>query len=248
MIALQPKLWPEAKRAFAPIDVEYLSCECRKYHSYVNGTKRFAGKNVFTPDRSARLLFDVPPLDGLDAVQTEINVIAGAPCSGKTSLLRALAQRGHQTQRETAELLLEEATARGVSAKSLRADAIAWQRGLLERDHDLFDNLADETPIFTDTSFIETLAFGRPAGLEEGPNLRPWLGQRRYRRGFFLHPLSNYHQSEVRLESDVVAAQISAAVEALYREYGYEPIRVRDMPLMARVAFIESHCQGQTSD
>jgi len=47
MIELQHKHWPEAKRTFNPIDIEYLSCECRKYYSYVNGTKVFQGKNKF---------------------------------------------------------------------------------------------------------------------------------------------------------------------------------------------------------
>jgi hypothetical protein len=51
MIALQKEFWPEAKRAFQPIDIEYLSCECRKYYSYVNGTKLFEGKNRFHPKR-----------------------------------------------------------------------------------------------------------------------------------------------------------------------------------------------------
>tara|TARA_B110000003_G_C16622234_1_gene523560 strand:+ start:102 stop:977 length:876 start_codon:yes stop_codon:yes gene_type:complete len=49
MISLQQEYWPEAKRKFQPIDIEYLSCECRKYYSYVNGTKKFEGKNLFTP-------------------------------------------------------------------------------------------------------------------------------------------------------------------------------------------------------
>ena len=49
MITLQKDNWPEAKRAFQPIDIEYLSCECRKYYSYVNGTKLFKGKNRFQP-------------------------------------------------------------------------------------------------------------------------------------------------------------------------------------------------------
>ena len=47
MIELQKEYWPEAKRSFHPIDIEYLSCECRKYYSYVNGTKSFEGKNLF---------------------------------------------------------------------------------------------------------------------------------------------------------------------------------------------------------
>ena len=49
MIELQKEHWPDAKREFYPIDIEYLSCECRKYHSYLNKTKVFEGKNIFTP-------------------------------------------------------------------------------------------------------------------------------------------------------------------------------------------------------
>jgi hypothetical protein len=49
MIELQDTYWPEARRTFMPIDIEYLSCECRKYFSYINGTKEFEGKNLFVP-------------------------------------------------------------------------------------------------------------------------------------------------------------------------------------------------------
>jgi hypothetical protein len=49
MIKLQAIYWPVARRKFTPIDIEYLSCECRKYFSYVNGTKKFEGKNLFIP-------------------------------------------------------------------------------------------------------------------------------------------------------------------------------------------------------
>ena len=52
MIELQEDYWPEAKRKFQPIDIEYLSCECRKYYSYVNGTKLFEGKNSFSPKKT----------------------------------------------------------------------------------------------------------------------------------------------------------------------------------------------------
>jgi len=55
MIDLQAEYWPEAKRRFQPMDIEYLTCECRKYYSYVNGTKTFEGKNVFTPGQSPTL-------------------------------------------------------------------------------------------------------------------------------------------------------------------------------------------------
>ena len=47
MIELQSACWPEARRKFTPLDIEYISCECRKYFSYKNGTKKFEGKNLF---------------------------------------------------------------------------------------------------------------------------------------------------------------------------------------------------------
>ena len=53
MMELQPAYWPEARRKFTPIDIEYLCCECRKYYSYVNGTKRFEGRNLFTPSANS---------------------------------------------------------------------------------------------------------------------------------------------------------------------------------------------------
>ena len=50
MMSLQKEYWPKAKREFYPIDIEYQSCECRKYFSYVNGTKTFEGKNLLVID------------------------------------------------------------------------------------------------------------------------------------------------------------------------------------------------------
>ena len=47
IIKFQSVYWPEAKRKLTPIDIEYLSCECRKYYSYISGTKKFEGKNLF---------------------------------------------------------------------------------------------------------------------------------------------------------------------------------------------------------
>ncbi|MBL7014370.1 MAG: hypothetical protein ISR83_08115 [Candidatus Marinimicrobia bacterium] len=49
MIELQNEYWPSCRRPLTPVDIEYISCENRKYFSYVNGTKTFEGKNLFKP-------------------------------------------------------------------------------------------------------------------------------------------------------------------------------------------------------
>ena len=75
----QATYWPEAKRRFQPIDVEYLSCECRKYYSYVNGTKKYEGKNVFTPGKSPMLTFDATPKEASPKVRSRaIRIISKA--------------------------------------------------------------------------------------------------------------------------------------------------------------------------
>ena len=248
MIELQGRYWPEAKRAFQPIDIEYLSCECRKYYSYVNGTKRFEGKNVFRAGESAQLEFDVDPSHTPDAIiQTEIHVIAGGPCSGKTTLLRALQEQGFRVEVETAERLLKAGIAEGNTAERLRADPIQWQQMVLQKDYEMYDALPNLEVVFTDTSFIEDLVFASRAGIRMGPGVESWLRTRRYRTVFFLEPLTIYEQNQVRMESHALAQKISAQVLERYRQYGYEPLMVPIGTVAERIKFILTHSTTTTA-
>jgi len=237
MIGLQAEYWPEARRAFQPIDIEYLSCECRKYYSYVNGTKQFSGKNLFQAGAGARLTFDIEE-ESPRRVQTRIHVIAGGPCSGKTTLLRALEKAGYRVESETAERTLKEGIEAGHSARELRSDPVQWQQKILRLDYALFEGLPVDEVVFTDTSFIETLVFGTRAGLEVGPNLDGWLRNKRYEAVFFLDPLDDYEQSEVRMESADLAMQISSQVRQAYEAYGYQLIAVPAGSVAERVSFV----------
>lgn len=238
MIQLQPTHWPDAKRALQPIDVEYLSCECRKYYSYVNGTKAFTGKNAFQPGRSAALTWDIvnPPTE---RIQTQIVVLAGGPCSGKSTLLRALQSRGHTVVPETSQGLIEAGLAQGLTAAELRADPEAWQRTVLTRDHALFDGLPTDRVVFTDTSFIEDLVYAERAGIAVGPNALKWLRLKRYARVFFLDPVAEYEQTDVRMESPALAHHLSDQVRAQYQRHGYALTPVPAVSVADRVALIE---------
>jgi predicted ATPase len=241
MIALQAQHWPQAKRSFQPIDIEYLSCENRKYYSYVLGTKQFVGKNIFQPGKSASLAFDIATRDAPACdIQTRINVLAGGPCSGKTTLLRALEQAGHQVVVETAESLLNAGIDAGGTAGDLRVDPLRWQQELNRRDYELFDGLAVDAPVFTDTSFLETLVFSARAGIAMGPNIESWLRRKRYERVFFLSPLDGFTQSAVRKESKSLALQISEEVRSAYQRYGSELTYVPAVSVSERVDFIQS--------
>jgi len=245
MIELQAEYWPEAKRPFQPIDIEYLSCECRKYYSYVNGTKQYEGKNVFKPGKSPMLPFEIPNIVAT-ACNSRVHVIAGGPCSGKTSLLASLANKGYKTVPETAEILINEGIKAGITVEEQRKDPVAWQMNLLKKDFLLFDKLAKSDEIvFTDTSFIETVVFGARAGIELSPGVEEWVNNVRYKVVFFLKQIEDYKTSEVRMESQNTAAQICQQVKDAYEKYGYTLVEVPSLPVEERVRFIEKHRNGE---
>jgi predicted ATPase len=238
MIALQAKYWPDAKRSLQPIDVEYLTCECRKYLSYINGTKTFEGKNVFYPGQTPALLYDLPDhFAAADPVDTQIHVLAGGPCSGKTTLLKALAQAGYTTRPETAQTWLEEAAPS--ERESTRMDPISWQRRVFHADVEMTIEVPPGDLVFCDTSCVENLIFGERAGLIFGPNIQAWLRRYRYRRIFFCEPLATYEPTIIRQESQAVALSISGQILKRYQDLGYDIVRVPALSVEDRVAWVE---------
>ena len=226
MIQLQAQYWPEARRALQPIDVEYLSCECRKYWSYKNGTKHFEGKNVFRRGQDPKETFDIAPQSLMEPLETEVYVIAGGPCSGKTTLLERLQAEQFSVLPEGSRLLIEQAQETGRTIEEVRADPVAWQRRVCQKDFTVLSRLDPKKPIVSDTSFIENLVFCDQAGLVLGPHLQQWVHNYRYKMVFFLAPLEDYESTPERLETPSSAAQISAQILRRYRDFGYEPVLI----------------------
>ena len=194
---------------------------------------------------SARVDFDIAETSASPStIQTQICVVAGGPCSGKTTLLRALKQAGHRVEVETSERLLKAGIEEGRTAEELRADPVAWQEEILRQDYALFDGLPVDDIVFTDTSFIENLVFSDRAGMAIGPNLEAWLRCKRYRVVFFLEPLTTYEQSAVRVESQQVALDISREVRERYSAYGYTPVNIPAVSVPERVAFILDYLES----
>ena len=226
MIQLQPQYWPEARRALQPIDVEYLSCECRKYWSYKNGTKQFEGKNAFRRGQDPKETFEIAPQSLTVPLETEVYVIAGGPCSGKTTLLERLQAENFPVLPEGSRVLIEQAQETGHKIEEVRADPVEWQKQVCQKDFSVLSRLDPRKPIVSDTSFIENLVFCDRAGLVLGPHLQQWIQNYRYKTVFFLAPLEQYESTPERLETPSAAAQISKQILRRYREFGYEPVLI----------------------
>merc|ERR1712037_811632 len=207
------------------------------------------------PGKSPMLPFEGKPREG-ERSGVKVFVIAGAPCSGKSTLVKALAERGFKIVPETAEEVIRAAVESGVSVEEQRLmDPVGFQMDLLSKDFHLFDKiLSDEGEglasggdgiVIADTSFIETLVFSARAGIEISPRVQDWLMKKRYTNVFFLASSTSYENTAVRMESQQVALEISREVEEAYKHFGYQLLVIpAEMSLSERCLFVEKHIRS----
>jgi predicted ATPase len=163
-------------------------------------------------------------------IDTKTYVIAGGPCSGKTTLLKALASRGYVVEFEPAEELLRQGIAQGQSVQDVRRDPIAWQERVVRADMSLFESISPDNLTFVDTSLIETLVFCRRVGIEFGSHLQAYVRRVRFAGVFFLEPLERYESTAVRMEDQSTSHGLGAEILETYDEFGYRPHRLAHVP------------------
>ena len=169
-------------------------------------------------------------------IRTKWNVISGAPCSGKTTLIERFEAMGYRTVPETARQFIDGEFSRGRTIQELRGDEAAFQRRLLDVRLKVEQDLEPDEVLFLDRAMPEVITFYRAIGLD--PNeILPECTLYTYASVFILDRLPLLKDG-VRTEDDAVS---DFHDEWLYRDYralGYEVIRVSVMPVPDRIDFI----------
>ena len=167
-------------------------------------------------------------------------ILTGAPGAGKTTLIQALSDRGHAVTREAATDVNAELLAEGILDPSVAPDFI--DRIVV---HQRARRLATRAGLqFHDRSAICTLALCRYAGLPEPPSLAAELAEIERegfyeRRVLFVDNLGFMTPTAVRRISFEDSLRFEAIHEQVYRELGYELVRIPRAPLAERVEMIE---------
>lgn len=164
------------------------------------------------------------PTAGASTQTTNWVVITGPPSAGKTSVIHALQQRGHNVVAETARHYI---ASLGRSPSEIAADASLQRRiqhGISALQHEIEDGLEPAETLFLDRALPDSLAYFHQLGLSTD-DLMQRAARFRYRHVFFLEALP-FADDGLRFERANEAEALADRLIAAYAGLGYAPIRV----------------------
>lgn len=170
---------------------------------------------------------------------TRWQVITGAPCSGKTTLIQALARRGHRVVPETARAYIDLCLARGLTLPQIKTDPLGFEQRILLEKVALETSLPKDQLIFMDRAVPDSVAYYRFEGLDPAEPLRHSRSVR-YETIFLMERLE-FEQDAVRSENAEDAARLEVMLAEDYRALGYAVVRVPVMGIDERTEFILRH-------
>ena len=175
-------------------------------------------------------------------VQTNWYVITGSSCSGKTTLIDQLAEKGFQTDPETGRQYFERELAKGRAIEEIREDQAAVTCEVYEMMVERERGLRAAEVIFLDRALPDAFAFYRIAGMN--PNeILPDCFQHRYATVFMLNRLP-YQRDGVRVADDPTAAYLESWIFRDYSALGYNVIWVPVLPPEERLAHLLERLGG----
>jgi predicted ATPase len=184
----------------------------------------------------------LPPSNPYHRHRTAWCVVTGAPCSGKTAVIRELAGRGFRVEPEAARAYIDRRLARGETLAAIKADNLAFERHILMAKVAVEKRLPADTLIFMDRAVPDSIAYYRIEGLDPAEAIHH--GRRAGYRSIFLLERLAFRTDRVRSESDATAERIESLLVEAYEALGYPIVRVPLMGISKRADFILRHVAG----
>jgi predicted ATPase len=166
---------------------------------------------------------------GNELMDTNWYVITGPPCSGKTTLIKSLADAGFLTNPDISRRIIENLLATGQTLPEIYEKAELLQQNILIEMLANADTLNPSDLIFHDYSFPDNLPYLQLLGLEIKPEFQKAASLYKYKAIFICKPL-DLESDGVRIESHKHQLFLYGAILACYQNLGYT---VYDLPVVS---------------
>ena len=169
---------------------------------------------------------------------TQRVVFAGAPGSGKTTVLHALQRRGHAVVADSARAIIQ---ARKASSLSPRPAPLEFAQAILRQDIQQYGEQASASGlVFFERGVVDALCMLHELGALQDNELRAFLSAYPYHRQVFLFPPweAIYATDAERDQTFAETARVYRAASEWYQRCGYDVLEVPRIGVGERYAYI----------
>lgn len=163
-------------------------------------------------------------------------VITGAPCSGKTSVIRGLEQIGHRVVHEVARAYIDEELQKGKNIAQIKSDVLLFERHLLYKKIEIEKKLPENELIFLDRAVPDSIGYYILEGLKPDDPIEK--SKHTLYKKIFLFERLRFEKDKVRSENDRLASRLDRLLEESYQMLGYHVVHVPILPVKDRIDFI----------
>lgn len=164
-------------------------------------------------------------------------VITGRTCSGKTTTIELLRERGIRTSPETATMIIEEGLQSGKTLDEIRKFDHLFQRDVLQRKIDFEALIPKHEVCFFDRGIPDTIGFYKLLQLPFDKGLEKAVQSCWYKKIFFLEALP-YEKATHRGEDFDAAQKVGDYILEAYQSLPFPIVSVPVMEKEKRVDFI----------
>ena len=157
--------------------------------------------------------------------RTNWYVITGGPCSGKTTVVNMLRERGYKTTIEEARHYLDTQRLDGKTTEQVKRNQVEFQSRILQMQMEQEKELAPDELVFLDRAIPDALAYYRFLNLPEDQKLLDALRTVSYKKIFILEYLPLVHDY-ARTEDEEAQKKIHALLTEVYHALPFPVIHI----------------------
>lgn len=183
-------------------------------------------------------------------------VLTGAPCSGKSSVLEVMKERGYRVVEEAARTYIDQELSQGKTLAEVRRDEKAFQDAVLEMKFQIERNLAREQQqqqqqpqtVFFERGIPDSVAYAVANGFElHHKELEATFRTCKYKKVFLLERLP-YQLDYARVEDVHMQERLHEELKRVYAQIPHVPlVSVPVLSVEERVDFICKHVETDTT-